>query len=57
MIKVLIKKLYPEVQIPAYKTNGASGMDLMAFKRTNHIKTKNLLFGTNWNCSSISRGI
>ena len=31
MIKVLIKKLYPEVQIPAYKTNGASGMDLMAF--------------------------
>ena len=31
MIKVLIKKLYPKVQIPAYKTNGASGMDLMAF--------------------------
>ena len=31
MIKVLIKKLHPEVQIPAYKTNGASGMDLMAF--------------------------
>ena len=31
MIKVLIKKLYPEVQIPAYKTNGASGMDIMAF--------------------------
>jgi len=31
MIKVLLKKLYPEVQIPAYKTNGASGMDLMAF--------------------------
>jgi dUTP pyrophosphatase len=31
MIKVLIKKLYPEVQIPAYKTGGASGMDLMAF--------------------------
>ena len=31
MIKVLVKKLYPEVQIPAYKTNGASGMDLMAF--------------------------
>ena len=31
MVKVLIKKLHPEVQIPAYKTSGASGMDLMAF--------------------------
>ena len=31
MIKVLIKKLDPLVEIPAYKTNGASGMDLMAF--------------------------
>ena len=31
MIKVLIKKLSPAVQLPAYKTNGASGMDLMAF--------------------------
>ena len=31
MVKVLIKKLSPEVQIPAYKTKGASGMDLMAF--------------------------
>ena len=30
MAKVLIKKLYPEVQLPAYKTEGASGMDLMA---------------------------
>ena len=31
MIKVLIKKLSPTVQLPTYKTNGASGMDLMAF--------------------------
>ena len=31
MTKVLIKKLYPKVILPSYKTNGASGMDLMAF--------------------------
>ena len=31
MIKVLIKKLNSSVQLPSYKTNGASGMDLMAF--------------------------
>ena len=31
MIKVLIKKLDTEVELPAYKTKGASGMDLMAF--------------------------
>ena len=31
MVKVLVKKLDPMVQIPSYKTNGASGMDLMAF--------------------------
>ena len=31
MIKVLVKKLNPSVQLPSYKTNGASGMDLMAF--------------------------
>jgi dUTP pyrophosphatase len=29
--KVLVKKLNPNVQLPAYKTFGASGMDLMAF--------------------------
>jgi dUTP pyrophosphatase len=29
--KVLIKKLNSEVELPAYKTTGASGMDLMAF--------------------------
>ena len=31
MVKVLIKKLNSSVQLPAYETNGASGMDLMAF--------------------------
>jgi dUTP pyrophosphatase len=31
MVKVLIKKLSSEVQLPSYKTSGASGMDLMAF--------------------------
>ena len=31
MPKVLIKKLNPNVELPVYKTNGASGMDLMAF--------------------------
>ena len=30
MAKVLIKKLDPIVELPAYKTDGASGMDLMA---------------------------
>ena len=31
MTKVLIKKLDSSVELPQYKTNGASGMDLMAF--------------------------
>ena len=31
MVKVLIKKLSPEVELPSYKTQGASGIDLMAF--------------------------
>ena len=31
MITVLIKKLDPSVELPSYKTDGASGMDLMAF--------------------------
>ena len=33
MVKVLIKKLDPAVEIPNYKTKGASGMDLMAFTK------------------------
>ena len=31
MVKVLVKKLNPNVKVPVYKTEGASGMDLMAF--------------------------
>jgi len=31
MVKVLVKKLDPKVQLPTYKTKGSSGMDLMAF--------------------------
>ena len=30
MVKVLIKKLDPAVEVPRYKTKGASGVDLMA---------------------------
>ena len=30
MVKVLIKRLSSDVQLPSYKTSGASGMDLMA---------------------------
>tara|TARA_B100001564_G_scaffold344084_1_gene341289 strand:+ start:194 stop:631 length:438 start_codon:yes stop_codon:yes gene_type:complete len=31
MVKVLIKKVNPSIQLPSYKTSGASGMDLMAY--------------------------
>ena len=31
MTKVLVKKLDSSVELPSYKTDGASGMDLMAF--------------------------
>ena len=31
MVKVLVKKLDPKVQLPSYITEGSSGMDLMAF--------------------------
>jgi len=31
MVKVLVKKLDPSVKLPEYKTEGASGMDLVAF--------------------------
>ena len=34
MVKILIKKLSPEVQLPSYKTSGASGMDLIAFLKS-----------------------
>ena len=39
MIKVLIKKLNSKAEIPKYKTDGSSGMDLMAFIE-NPIKIK-----------------
>ena len=31
MVKILIKKLNNKVKLPKYKTDGSSGMDLMAF--------------------------
>jgi dUTP pyrophosphatase len=41
MVKVLVKKLVPSVKLPEYKTEGASGMDLIAFvEGTINIKPK-----------------
>ncbi len=41
MVKVLIKRLDLAVRLPEYKTNGASGMDLIAFiKEPINIKPK-----------------
>ena len=41
MVKVLIKKLDLAVKLPEYKTDGASGMDLIAFiKEPINIKPK-----------------
>ena len=41
MVKVLIKKLNSAVKLPEYKTEGASGMDLMAFiKKPVYVKPK-----------------
>ena len=41
MVKVLIKKLDSSVKIPEYKTDGASGMDLLAFiKKPINVKPK-----------------
>ena len=41
MVKVLIKKLDPNIKLPEYKSDGASGMDLTAFiKDTINIKPK-----------------
>ena len=31
MVKILVKKINPKVKLPSYKTDGSSGMDLMAF--------------------------
>ena len=46
MVEVLIKKLSPQVDLPSYKTSGASGMDLMAFLKSSVIikpKTSHLI--------------
>ena len=41
MVKVLIKKLNSAVKLPEYKTEGASGIDLMAFiKKPVNVKPK-----------------
>ena len=41
MAKVLIKKLNPSVNLPEYKSEGASGMELVAFiKKPINIKSK-----------------
>ena len=41
MVKVLIKKLDPSINLPEYKTIGASGMDLVAFlKKSINLKPK-----------------
>jgi len=41
MVKILIKKLDPAVKLPEYKTDGASGMDLVAFlKKSINVKSK-----------------
>ena len=41
MVKVLIKKLDSAVKLPEYKTDGAAGMDLIAFlKESINIKPK-----------------
>ena len=31
MVKILVKKLNSKVKLPSYKTEGSSGMDIMAF--------------------------
>ena len=42
MAKILVKKLDPSIELPTYKTGGASGMDLMAFiKEPIVLKSKN----------------
>ena len=42
MVKVLVKKLNSKVKLPSYKTEGSSGMDLIAFvDKPIEIKPKN----------------
>ena len=53
MVKVLIKKLDPEVELPEYKSNGASGMHLIAFiKKPISIKPKmSSIIPTGWSAA------
>ena len=58
MAKVLIKKLNPKVELPAYKTDGASGMDLMAFiEEPIRIAPNSSYFGSNRAFNDIFRGL
>ena len=42
MAKILVKKLDPSIELPTYKTEGASGMDLIAFiKEPIQLKSQN----------------
>ena len=58
MVKVLIKKLDPQVELPEYKTTGASGMDLLAFiKKSVTVKPKNIVTNTYGIISCIFGGL
>ena len=35
MVKILVKKFDKKIKLPSYKTNGSSGMDLMAYIKKN----------------------
>ena len=41
MVKVLFKRLDPKAQIPKYKTDGSSGLDLMALIKRDIEEPKN----------------
>ncbi len=48
MVKVLLKKLHDDVKLPNYKTEGSSGMDLLAYlnKPVNLVSNKSVLIPT-----------
>ena len=48
MVKVLLKKLHDDVKLPNYKTEGSSGMDLLAYlnKPVNLVSNKSVLTPT-----------
>ena len=56
MVKVLVKKLDPSVKLPSYKSNGASGMDLMAFlEKPINLKPGKSCLISNWVISCFPR--